>query len=314
MKQNIYDLIIVGAGPAGIAAGIYAKERNIQTLTLEAHTVGGQLTALYPYKEIHDFPSYPSILASILADKMKKHAQIAGVNIVKDDKVCNIVKKDNLFTVESTKQIYTAKSVLLASGMGFFQPNKLGVKGEEELVGKGVFYQMLPGDDFKGRKLVFIGGGDTALELVIMAARRFITTLVHRKDSFRALEKNVKEIKTSRVKIMTDSEVIEIIGSKKVDAVLINNTKTSSSEKLECDGVIICCGMKMGSNLADKLGLKTENNALVVDSCMQTSTKGIFAAGDIAVPAGFYKRILVAQGQAAAAINGVYKYLKNPYW
>ncbi len=305
------DLIIIGAGPSGLAAGLYAQERKLKTIILEAEVPGGQLVRLYPNKDIYDYPSYPAIKARVLSEKITKHALELGVEIVTHTIVNNVKPGADGFEVVTNQHSYFAKVVLLATGMGNNQPRQLHVKGEPELTGKGIYYQTLP-EKLVGKRIIVIGGGDTAFETAVTAAEKGATVaLVHRSTTFRALEKTVDKARTLTIPLYLSAQVVSFQGTDRVEAVEIVR-ETGATTILSADIVIICIGTELNRTFLTQLGITTNNQAVVVNADMMTSIKGVFACGDITVPAGKYKRISVAVGTSATAINGVYQYLKNP--
>lgn len=310
--MDVYDLIIVGAGPAGIAAGIYALERKLNILVIEAGKPGGQLTGLYPDKNIYDYPSYPHILAKELAAKLVEHALDAQLPLVSDSIVEKISPESPGFIIKSPINQYKTKSVLLATGMGQFLARKLQVPGEAEFAQKGIYYQKIP-DKVVGKRVVVVGGGDTALETAVAAAEKgAAVSLVHRSSEFRALEKTVDQARTLAIPLYLNAKVVAFKGSDQLDTVEIVKDSGVTS-LLSADIVAICIGVELTkSTLIADLNIKIDRQAIVVDENMQTNLPGIFACGDVVVPAGKYKRISVAVGIAATAINGVYTYLKNP--
>lgn len=310
---DVYDLTIIGAGPAGLAASIYALERKLKTVVVETGRPGGQLLTLYPDKHVYDYPSYPSILGKELALKMYEHAKEEGAEIILDTTIEKIVAREQKFALEAGNREFLTNSVILATGMGHYQPRKLGVPGETELVAKGIFYQRLP-DKVVGKRIVVIGGGDTALETAVAATEKGATvTVIHRSPQFRALEKTVDKAKSLSIPLYTTAQVLAIQGDERVQHVEI--VKNSGAKSLlSADLVVVCIGIELTNTFLDSLGIKTAKHAVEVDRDMQTSTEGIFACGDLVIPAGKYKRITIAVGSAATTVNGVYQFLKNPYW
>ncbi len=305
------DLLIVGAGPAGLAAGIYAQERKLNTLVLEAETPGGQLVRLYPYKDIYDYPSYTAIKAKVLAEKIAKHAREMEVEIRTHMPVTSIASDGTALKVVTDQDTYTVKTVLLATGMGNNQARQLQVPGEEELKGRGIYYQTLP-EKVVGKRVIVIGGGDTAFETAVAAAEKgAAVALVHRSTTFRAQEKTIEQARTLTIPLYLSSQVVSFHGTDRVHTVEIVRGNGATT-LLSADIVVVCIGTELNRTFLRELGIVIDRQAVVVDQKMMTSMKGIFACGDIVVPAGFYKRISVAVGSAATAINGIYQFLKNP--
>lgn len=312
--EKVYDLIIIGAGPAGLSGGIYAAERNLDTLILEANTPGGQPATLYPQKLIYDYPPVPYILAGELAQKMAQHAQKMGVVIQTKQAVRDIGKNaNNVFELKTDSQCRFAKAVLLAVGMGFFHPRKLGIPGENL---KGVYYVFPEAKEIKGKKVLVVGGGETALEGALSGVKAGAAKvyLVHRREEFRGAEKTLDGLRAKGVTFLTPYELREIRKKGEAKEAFVRNNKTQEQKLLEVDLVCIHIGFVPDASLVELWGLKIEKKAVVIDKNMQTSQVGIFACGDVTIPAGEYKRITIAQGQAAQAVHGAYKYLKQPYW
>lgn len=311
--MDTYDVMIVGGGPAGIAAAIYASERKLSTILIESGEIGGQLIKLYPDKPIYDVPSYQKILARELVARMNAHLQITGINIQLQSSVTSIERSDEKFIVHIGSETVLCSSVILATGMGYFEAKKLGVSGESELANKGITYQKAP-DKCVGKRVVIIGGGDTALETAIgVAEKGGSAILVHRKDQFRAQEKTQARLKQFSIPVHLNYEVTRIVGENTVQSVEIKNF-SGEVQQLTTDFISICIGSVLDTTFTKKLNIALDRQAIVVDEHMQSSQVGIFACGDIVVKAGMYKRITAAQGSAAHAVNGAYQYLKNPYW
>lgn len=311
--MDIYDVIIVGAGPAGLSAAIYALERKLVTLLVESGQPGGQLVNLYPDKGIYDFPSYNEVKARDLAQKMMAHALGSGVKIETAVAVSAVKPSGSEFVLPAGDKEYHSKSVILATGMGHYQARRLGVPGEKEWEGKGVYFQKLP-DKVLGLRVVVVGGGDTALETAVAAAEKGATVmLVHRGSDFRASEKTVERARSLEVQIFFGSQVKEIHGTERLERVEITK-ESGMGSILTADVVSICIGVELNRTFLDSIGVKVDKQAVIVDQDMQTSVPGIFACGDVTVPAGKYKRITVALGTAATAVNGAYQYLKHPSW
>lgn len=311
--SDVYDVVIIGAGPAGLAASIYALERKLKTVVVEAGQPGGQLLTLYPDKHVYDYPSYPSILGRELAKKMYEHAKGEGAEVILDTTIEKIVPREQYFLLQAGDQEILTNSVILATGMGHYQPRKLGVPGETELTTKGIFYQKLP-DKVVGKRIVVVGGGDTALETAVAAADKgAAVTLVHRSENFRAMEKTVVKAKSLSIPYYLSSRVESIHGTDKVEQVEIVKSSGTTS-LISADYVVICIGVELTNTFLQQLDIKVQKHAVEVGADMETSKLGVYACGDIKVPAGKYKRISVAVGSAATAVNGVYQFLKNPYW
>ncbi|MCI4371421.1 MAG: NAD(P)/FAD-dependent oxidoreductase, partial [Thermoplasmata archaeon] len=163
----VYDVIIVGGGPAGLTAGVYSRTRKLSTLTLEAQAIGGQLEWLYPTKSVYDYPSYIAIEGGELADLFTLHARESGAEL-RAEEVVDITRQAPGFAVRTRQgNTHEGRAIILAMGMGLFEPKRLGVPGETELEGKGVEYRVRDRHEFKGKRVVVVGGGDSALEIAL---------------------------------------------------------------------------------------------------------------------------------------------------
>ena len=273
-----YELAIVGAGPAGYSAAIYAVRAGIKTVVLDKG-VGGGLAAISP--NIENYPGFESISGMELAEKMKQHAS-RYTDIHFSEEVKSITKSVDGFTVETINDSYNVKAVLLCTGTEY---RKLNVPGEAELTGRGVSYcATCDGFFFKGKKVAVIGGGNTAVVEAIYLKQIGCkeVNLIHRRDQLRAEKAYEDEAREKKIKIHFNKVVEKIIGSKKVESLLLKDTKTGEKTELKVDGVFISIGEVPQNDLAKKLGVKLdENGYVVVDREGRTNVEGVYAAGDI---------------------------------
>lgn len=314
----MYDLIVVGGGPSGLTAGLYARTRDLSTLILEAQpdAFGGQLTFLYPTKSVYDYPSYIAIEAEELGRLFVDHAREAGCEMRKGEEVVEVKRRKNGFLVTTTKKTYQGRAVILALGFGLFEPKMLGVPGEAELEEKGVYYMIRDRRHFKGKRVVVVGGGDSALEaalqLVATAAR---VTIVHRRDVFRGMEKNVDAVRRAPIDLMMDSEVTAIEGNGWAQRAVVYNNQTLVRTVLDVDAVIVQVGFSPNLEKVKRWGIDLEGDRHIkVASDMSTSLRGVFACGDIVSYPGKDKRIVTGAGEAVTAVMSAYKFLRSPYW
>lgn len=308
----MYDVVIVGAGPAGLTAGIYAQTKRLSSVILEARGIGGQLTSLYPHKRIHDFPSYTDIVARELAQKMAAQTREIGCEIREGEEVTDLEVEEEKITLKTPKGTYEAKAVILALGMGLFESNKLGIPGEDL---EGVYYNCLDTKPFEGKRVLCVGGGDSALEMALTICDcAGESTLIHRKDYFRADEITVERVEKSPIKVVFHTELKEIMGKEKVEAVRLFNSETGEERVVPMDVVLISIGFTPNLESVERWGLKLEGKAVVVNSEMRTNLRGVFACGDLVTYEGKTKRITTACGEATTAVNSAYKYIRKPYW
>ncbi|MBP5734925.1 MAG: NAD(P)/FAD-dependent oxidoreductase [Candidatus Methanomethylophilaceae archaeon] len=308
-----YDVVIIGAGPAGLTAGIYARSKGMTTLILDSGRVGGQLVSLYPEKGIHNYPGFETIQARKLSDKLYAQAESMGCDIKEMEKVEEINNGEEELVVVSTKETYHAKSVIIAIGMGSFKPKKMGCPGEDELEGKGVTYILPRKEDLVGKKVVMFGGGNSAIDMAMISVQVADTTLVHRRAEFRADESTVRELEKSDVTTIMNANLKSINGTDKVESVTL--TIGEEEKTVPTDLVVINIGISADLDDLKKWGIELPAEGLVkVDFDMSTNRPGIFACGDVVSYEGKYKQITTACGEATTATMMAYKFVKKPYW
>lgn len=300
----MYDLIIIGAGPAGISAGIYAQRAMLHTLLLEkGYVTGGQVLNTY---EVDNYPGLPGVSGMELAEGFESHADRMGL-VRQRGEVKKIEKADDHFIIETKNECYEAKSVIIAAGA---RHRHLGIPGEEELAGMGVSYcATCDGAFFAGRTIAVVGGGDAALEDAIFLARGCKKVyVIHRRDEFRGtqvLQKRLKEF--DNVEIIWDSVVEEIQGSDQAEGIRIKNVKTEEESQLKLDGVFIAVGILPNSEDFQGLVAMDGGNYIVAGEDCVTSMPGIFAAGDVRTK--MLRQIVTAAADGACAVTSVQNYL-----
>ncbi|MDH4213943.1 MAG: NAD(P)/FAD-dependent oxidoreductase [Candidatus Thorarchaeota archaeon] len=303
-----YDLAVVGGGPAGLSAGIIAAYKGLKVAVFEGGTWGGLLSTIYPYKYVFNYPGTPRVLATHLVSEWVRQAADLGVHLIKE-RVTEISKER---VVRAADRDYRAKVVIIATGM---RPNTLGIPGEMEFSRNngGVFPYVTEPELFRDKRVLVVGGGDTALDAVIDAQQ--VTDkiwIAHRKDEFRAAETTVDKIVTQKIaKILYNTELVEIKGSSEVEEVTLYDNQSEKKWNLAVDRVIIAVGLVPNTEVFDHLGVKMNNRFIHVDNEMRTNIEGIFAAGDIV---SVYQLASVAAAQGALASHNAYKYIRKPYW
>ncbi len=308
-----YDLVVIGAGPAGLTAGIYARTKMMNTLVLDAGVIGGQLVSLYPEKGIHNYPGYETIQARKLSDKLYAQAESLGCEIREKEKVMEVNDGNEELVVKTNKGEYHTKSVIVAIGMGMFKPRRMGCEGEMEFEGKGLSYILPLKEEIVGKKVVVFGGGNSAIEMAMMASTVTDTTLVHRRPEFRADESNVKDLAASKVKPIISANLKSVNG----DDVVKSVTLVQDDKEFEIPADLVVINIGISSDLDDlkKWNLELTDSGLVkVGFDMTTSRHGIFACGDVVDYPGKYKQIITGCGEAGTAVLSAYKFVKKPYW
>ena len=309
-----YDVIIIGAGPAGLTAGIYARSKMMSTLILESGKVGGQLVALYPEKGIHNYPGYETVQARKLSDKLYAQAESMECEIKEYQKVTDIIDGDQKLIVKTQNAEYETMSVIIAIGMGEFTPRKMDAPGENELEGKGISYFLPLKEELVGKKVVLFGGGNSAIEMAMVADQVTETALVHRRPEFRADEINVKNLAKSQVKTYMSTTVKSFNGTDRLESITLLDAEKKEIE-VPADLAVINIGITADLGVLNKWGLElTENGLIKAGFDMSTNRNGIFACGDVVDYPGKYKQIITGCGEAATACLSAYKFVKKPYW
>jgi len=303
-------LIIIGAGPAGLAAGIYATRSGLKTLILEEKIAGGT-TADAP--SIENYPGFQTISGLELAQKMTEHARNAGVEIHEFENVTGLDLKGDMKLARTSKMTYETKAVIIASGSHYRQ---LGVPGEEQFRGRGVSYcGLCDGPLFKGKRVLVVGGGNSALITTLyLGGIASEVKLIHRKDSFRAEEALVKALKEKQnVEALLNTEVKEIRGEKLVNKAILFNNKTKETKELLVDGIFVQVGEDPNSQLAKDAGvLIGEDGYILIDILQKTNMSGVYAAGDVTNHP--VKQVGTAVGQGITAATEAYGYVRRPYY
>ena len=300
------DLVIVGGGPAGLTAGIYAARSGLNAAIIEKGALGGQV-ALTPMVE--NYPGLTQVGGKTLVDIMVTHA-LEYTTIFPGEEVIDI-KVGSPFEVKTSRRRFLSKAILLATGASH---RNLGVPGESRMSGRGVSYcATCDGMLFQGKKLIVVGGGNSAAtEALYLRNIGIDVTLVHRRDALRAQEFLVKHLKESQVPILWNTEVVEIRGEERVTDVILKNNQTGETSTLPIDGVFIAIGYEPAVALAEKLGVALNGDGFIQkDENHRTNIPGIYSAGDVE---GGYKQIVTAAGQGSEAAMSIFEDLINPYW
>ena len=301
--MKVYDVIIIGGGPAGLAAGLYAARRNLKVIVL-TQILGGQM-ALAP--SVENYPGTNPMSGIKLAEKMKRQAKKFGCKF-KLEAVVELDLKNEIKKVKTTERKYAAKSVIIATGSHY---RKLEAEGEDKFIGKGVSYcATCDGPCFKGKKVAVIGGSDAAVKSALYLSEIASEThLIHRRDQLRAEEANQELIKKSPVKIIWNSVVEKIEGDNVVRKIIIKNVNTNETKELAVDGVFIEVGEVPTTEIVKTAGVEiNEKNFIKVNQIFETNIQGVFAAGDVT---GSFAQIVVAAAEGAEAATNAYLFLRG---
>lgn len=305
-EEKIYDVIIIGAGPAGMTAAVYTSRANLSTLMIERGIPGGQMANT---EDVENFPGFESILGPDLSNKMFNHAKKFGAEYAYGD-IKEIVDGKEYKTVKAGSKEFKARSIIISTGAEY---KKVGVSGEKELGGRGVSYcAVCDGAFFKNKRLFVIGGGDSAVEEGVYLTRfASQVTIVHRRDELRAQKILQKRAFDNEKVDFIWNHTIKSINEKegKVGSVTLVSTVDQTEQELEADGVFIYIGMVPLSKPFESLGITNENGYIETNDQMETKVPGIFAAGDIREKT--LRQIVTATGDGSIAAQSAQHYVEE---
>lgn len=305
-RKGPLDLIILGGGPAGLTAGIYATRNGLNTLLIEKALLGGQISTT---DKIDNYPGFPEgVSGTELSKYLKTQAKKFGLETYFGTAI-EIKDEEDKKIVIVNGRVFTSKALIIASGT---EPQKLGVPGEEELRGHGVSYcAMCDGPFYKDKKVIVAGGGNSAIEEAIFLTKfAKLVTIIHRRDELRADKIFELQAKSNpKIYFLWDSKIEEIKGEDKVSEIVLLNIKTNKKKTIECDGVFVYIGSSPNISFL-KGQLKLDNEGYIItDDNMKTSIPGIFAAGD--VRSKDLRQIVTAASDGAIAAESTRIYLEE---
>jgi len=308
MENNIiYNLIIIGAGPAGLSASIYASGYKINHIVLAKDSGGMASTA----HKIWNYPGMKDISGFELMQKFEEHAKGLGGKIIIDE-VVDIIKKDNYFCLKTiSKKDYCSQAILITSGT---HHRKLGLENEEKFLGKGISYcATCDGMFYKNKNVAVFGGSDSAamasLYLADIANKVF---LIYRKEKLRAMPTWTEQLeKNNKVEIIYNTNIIGLEGKEDLEKIILDNDY-KGAKQIIVEGLFIEIGLMPQAILFKNIGGKTDNNdKIIVDGSQKTNIKGIWAAGDITTGSNNFQQIITASSEGAVAVNDIFKFLKS---
>lgn len=303
--MNRVDLTVIGGGPVGLFAAFYAGLRGMSVRILDSlPELGGQLTALYPEKYVFDMPGFPKVLAKDLARQMIEQGTQFGPEVVLDD-TCTTLTQDGAGWTIGTRSggEYPTRTLVIAAGVGAFQPTKIGIDGEEDWLGRGLSYGVRDKSALQGKRVAIVGGGDSAFDWVLnLMDTASEITLIHRRDQFRAHEDSIEKVVASGIPMKLWCEVKAIHGSERIERITIQNSQTKDFEELPMDAVVVNIGFKSSLGPMLQWGLDIQKNQIVTDALYRTNLPGVFAVGDVCTFDGKLKLIATGVGEAATAV------------
>ena len=300
----MYDMIIIGSGPAGLSAAIYGQRARLDMLVIEKQPMsGGQILNTY---EVDNYPGLPGLGGFELGMKFREHADAMEARFVQED-VARVEKLTTAYRIVTNKESYETKTVVFATGANY---RHLGVPGEEELCGMGVSYcATCDGAFFRDKVTVVVGGGDVALEDALFLARACKKVyLIHRRDTFRGakvLQERVRQ--TENIEVIWNSRVEAILGEGQVQGVKVHNIIEGTTQEMAVDGVFIAVGIIPNSDLAKNLAKLDESGYIIAGEDGKTSENGVFAAGDVRTKQ--LRQVITAASDGANVVTSVENYL-----
>jgi thioredoxin reductase (NADPH) len=311
---EVFDVTIIGGGPTGLFAAYYAGFRGLRVKIVDSQPdLGGQVTALYPDKYIYDVAGFPKILGKDLVNGLVEQAAQyqPAVELNEEIRSCE-PQPDGVIHLRGTNVVHQTRVALITAGIGAFSPKTYGRPEFDRYAGNGLAYAVRRKEDYRGKSVLVVGGGDSALDwalnLLPVAAN---ITLIHRRDGFRAHADSVKKIFDSPITVKVFYELKAIRGEPNVTEALVVNNKTKEEEVLKVDAVLAFLGLVSNLGAIASWGLTLDDDSIVVNTKMETNIPGVYAAGDIVTFPGKLKLIATGFGEAATAVNNAARYI-NP--
>lgn len=317
--DDVYDITIIGAGPTGLFAAFYAGLRQMRTKIIEAlPEPGGQLAVLYPEKLIYDVPGFPKILAQDLVRHLVEQVALFDPEMIYEQRIDTLTRTtvdggEEVWRLGTQAGAHLSRTVVISAGIGAFQPSKIDRPGITDYEGKGVYYFVKDKRPYRGKRILIVGGGDTAVDWALnLKDWAGHITLIHRRDQFRAHESSLAALRTSGIPVLTPFELKRVYGEGKVEGATIFNNQLGSEQELVVDAVLVNIGFKAALGPIESWGVELADvRHIRTDGFMETNLKGVFAAGDIAAVAGGepLNLIVTGFGQAAIAANAAKRYV-----
>ncbi len=313
MTQSITDIAIIGAGPVGLFAVFQAGMLKMKCHVIDTlEAVGGQCISLYPEKPIYDIPAFPKIMAKDLVDALMEQITPFSPEFHLNQRVDHLSKQGDIFVLETSNgNIIHAKAVIIAAGAGAFGPNKPPLERLEEFENKSVFYMVKRKEDFRGKKVMIAGGGDSAVDWALSLADIADVTLVHRRDKFRCAPNSHDQINAlaemGKIKIETPYQLDELVGGNGVLNSIILKDFAGNTKAVPTDVLLSFYGLAMDIGPIEHWGLDINKKHLAINATsMETNIAGIFAVGDICSYPGKLKLILTGFSECAIACHSIY--------
>jgi ferredoxin/flavodoxin---NADP+ reductase len=306
---DTHDIVVIGAGPVGLYAGSFASEKGLRVAVVDALSeVGGQLTALYPQKSIFDVAGYPEISAKQLVENLKRQLIKYHALVMLGFRVASLSREENgdyLITSDDKREV-RARSVIVAAGAGLISPRKLELADAVRYEGRGLEYVVSDPESYRKKRVLVIGGGDTALDWAnFFVDRAAAVTLIHRSSRFVGFEGSLQALLRSSCAVHTDTTLTGIFGDGKVESVQMANSKEGWNKTLEVDRILGCIGFTPRLGFIKEAGFEIAEGSIKADSKMRTGLPHVYAVGDISNHPGRIKLISTGFGNVQAAIGDI---------
>lgn len=309
----MFDITIIGAGPTGLFTAFYGGMRKMSVKIIEAMPqLGGQVSALYPEKDILDVGGFPNIDGQQLVNNLQQQSALFEPTFVLGETVQSVDKKEEqLFELTTDKETHYSKTVIIAAGVGAFQPRRLKIEGADTYENKSLHYFVNDMQQFAEKRVLVCGGGDSAVDWSLMLepiAKE--VTLIHRREKFRAHESSVENLMNSNIHVLTPFNPEVIVGDgEKIQQVALQEVKGDRRERIDVDSVIVNYGFISSLGPIKDWGLDIEKNSILVNTRMETNVAGIYAAGDINTYPGKINLIATGFGEGPTAVNNAKSYI-----
>lgn len=322
-QPEVFDITFIGAGPTGLFGAFYAGLRELKVKVIDAlPQAGGQLITLYPEKMIYDTPGFPAILSKDLVSNLLEQARQWNPAMALGERAENLVREplpggeegEQCWVIETGKDRHFTRTVIIAAGIGAFEPRRLNNESIESFEERGVEYLVTDVNQFAGQRVLIVGGGDSAVDwsLALEPVAEHVT-LIHRREGFRAHDASVNALNSSTVDVKIHYEIREVQGGDRVERAVIFDNRTDEETTIDVDTVILTLGFKADLGPIREWGLETIGRRYIgVDNKMETNLPGVYAAGDVALQKDLdpLNLIVVGYGQVTIAVNYAYTLIK----
>jgi len=308
---STYDVAIVGGGPAGLAAAMYAGLRGLSAVLYEAEAFGGQLINLYPTKPVTNFPAQAALPSRELALRLAGQAEQFGAELRERRAVEHVSMDGGEYAVQGSLREDRARSLILALGLGRFTPRRLGLPDEDRYLGRGLAYRLPPLEEIRAKRAIVVGGGDTALDTALSLREVADVTVVRRRDQFRAYAHTQDRFAEAGIDVVSNGEVVGLRGRSKLRSIVVKRPDGTTFE-LAADLVLVSIGQMPDLSGVRTWDLPITGSHIDVDSAMATETPGLFAVGDFASYPGKVKMIATAVAEGSTAAASAQRYLTSP--